>query len=293
MKQKLPLLILLIVTVASISCKKNNKENPVANPPSPPDPPMSLPAVLIKDVAHASLPSPFYHFEYDAAGKATFVSYASDLRRYNIIYEGNRIIEMRNNITVILIYPNNDTIVTSINKDRLQYFYDNIGRVNVVTYADSTGLVNTRINLIYDGAKLIKFERERKSGAGFIIDKTITITYYPDGNLQDITVHQPAIIGQNYTDRYEQYDNKINAEGFSLLHDEFFDHFVFLPGVQLQKNNPGKQTRTGDGNNFKVDYVYTYDNRGAPFRRGGDFVYTSGPKTGQRFQLSSTYTYYP
>jgi hypothetical protein len=284
-RQKLTLLILFIVTIGSISCKKNNVENPAANPPSP--------TALIKDVVHASLPSPFYHFEYDTAGKAVFVSYASDMRRYDIIYEGDRIIEMRNNITVILIGPNNDTIVTSINKDRLRYYYDNTDRVNAVTYADSTGLVNTRVNLTYDGQMLVKFERERKSGSGFFVDKIITMSYHPDGNLQDITVHQPAIVGQNYTTRYEQYDNKVNAEGFSLLHDEFFDHFVFLPGAQLQKNNPGKITRTGDGNNFKVDYTYTYNDRDVPLTRSGNFVYTSGPNTGQRFQLSSTYTYYP
>jgi len=183
-----------------------------------------------------------------------------------------------------------------VNKDRLQYFYDNAGRVSAIRYADSTGLVYTRINLTYDGPKLVKLERERKAGADFIVDKTITMSYHPDGNLLDLTVHYAASVGQNeitFTDRYEQYDNKINAEGFSLLHDEFFDHFVFLPQVQLQKNNPGKVTRTGDGNNFKVDYTYNYNDRNAPLTRSGDFVFTSGPSTGQEIPLSSTYTYYP
>src|SRR5262245_49736109 len=78
------------------------------------------PTVLLKDVVLSSLPSPFYHFVYNAAGKASFISYASDLTRYNVIYEGGRIIEMRNNILV--------------NKDRLQYLYDNDGRVKAVKY---------------------------------------------------------------------------------------------------------------------------------------------------------------
>jgi hypothetical protein len=260
------------------SCKKEKGTTDPVSPP-PVDP---APTVLLKDVVIAHLPSPFYHFEYNAAGKVTFVSYASDFFRYDVVYDGNRINEMRNNILV--------------NKDRLQYFYDNLGRVNVVKYADSTGLVYTRINLTYNGPKLIKLERERKIGADFIVDKTITMTYYADGNLQDLTVHYPAMIGQpetTFNDRYEQYDNKINAQGFSLLHDEFFDHFVFLPGIQLQKNNPGRETRTGDGDNYKVDYTYTYNDRNAPLTRSGDFVYTNGANTGQRFQLSSVYTYYP
>ncbi len=271
-------LLLFIAATIMFSCKK---EKQTIDPPAPPPPPP--PTVLIKDVVLNHLPSPWYHFEYNAAGKVTFVSYASDFFRYDVIYNGDKISEMRNNILV--------------NKDRLQYFYDNADRVNAVWYADSTGLVYTIVNLTYDGSKLIKLERKRKMGAEFIVDKTITMIYYADGNLQDRTVHYMAMVGQpetTFNDRYEQYDNKINAQGFSLLHDdEFFDHFVFLPGVQLQKNNPGKETRTGDGNNYKVDYTYTYDDRGAPLTRSGDFVYTSGPDTGQRFQLSSTYTYYP
>ncbi|HEX5655049.1 MAG TPA: hypothetical protein VFX58_18360, partial [Chitinophagaceae bacterium] len=111
-----------------------------------------------------------------------------------------------------------------------------------------------------------------------------------------LTVYRPAIAGQaesTLIDRYEHYDNKINTTGFSLLHDEFFDHLVFLPAVELQINNPGKVTRLGDGNHYTIDFAYTYNDRGAPLTRSGDFVYTSGPNSGQRFQLSSVYSYYP
>lgn len=269
-------LLLLIMTAVLISCKKERGTIGSLTPPPPPK-------VLIKDIILSHLPSPYYHFEYNAAGKVTFVSFASDFFRYDVMYDGDRISEMRNNILV--------------NKDRLQYFYDNEGRVNIVTYADSAGLVYTRIDLTYDGQRLVKLERQRKLGSDFVLDKTITMSYHADGNLMDLTVHRPAMVGQTEStiiDRYEQYDNKFNAEGFSLLKkDEFFDHFVFLPGVQLQKNNPGKETRTGDGTNYNVDYTYTFNDRGLPVERSGDFVYTSGQYTGQRFLLSSTYTYYP
>lgn len=271
-------LLFLMAAIILFSCKK---EKGTIDPDCPPtvDP---VPTVLLKDVVISNLPSPFYHFEYNAAGKVSFVSYASDFFRYDVLYNGDKISEMRNNILV--------------NKDRLQYFYDNAGRVNSLTYADSTGLVYTKINLTYDGPKLIKLERERKLGADFIVDKIITMLYHPDGNLFYLAVHRPAIDGQaesTLIDRYEQYDDKINAEGSSLLHDEFFDHFVFLPAVQLQKNNPGKVTRIGNSNNYTIDFTYTYNDRGAPLTRSGDFVFTSGPNTGQRFQLSSTYSYYP
>lgn len=270
--------LILIAAIILFSCKK---EKGTIDPP-PLLPPITPPAVLIKDIVLSGLPSPFYHFEYNAEGKVSFISYASDLFRYDVIYDRDRISEMRNNIIV--------------NKDRLQYFYDNEGRVNVVKYTDSTGLIYARINLTYDGPKLIKLERERKLGADFIVDKIVTMLYHPDGNLFYLAVHRPAIdrqVESTLIDRYEQYDDKINADGFNLLHDEFFDHLVFLPAVQFQKNNPGKVTRTGNGDNYKIDFTYTYNDRGAPLTRNGDFVYTTGPYTGQRFQLSSTYTYYP
>jgi hypothetical protein len=93
-------------------------------------------------------------------------------------------------------------------------------------------------------------------------------------------------------DHFEQYDNGINIDGFSLLHTEFFDHLILLPGVQLQKGNPARVTRTGDGLNFQVDYAYTYDDRDRPLAKRGDLILLNGPDAGRRFQLQSVFTYY-
>lgn len=265
-------LLLLLVTTVLFSCKKET----ATPPPVPP-----VPLILLKDIVIPNLPSPYYHFEYDAAGKPIFASFASGFFMYDIAYSGDRISEMKNNIIV--------------NKDRLQYFYDNAGNVNAIRYADSNGIVYKRIDLTYDGQKLIKLKREMKSGAGFIIDKTMTMSYYADGNLMDLTYHFSAINGQpehTYTDRFEQYDNKINVDGFSLLHHEFFDHLVFLPGVQLQKNNPGKETRTGEAWNYTVDYTYTYNDRNLPLTKKGDMLVLTGTDAGKRFGLSSFFSYY-
>src|SRR5262245_49861064 len=110
-----------VTVLLAISCKKKYDNGELLPPPSPP-----APTVFLKDLVLSNLPSPYYHFEYSADGRVNFVSFASEFFRYNIIYDGNRISEMRNDILV--------------NKDRLQYKYDNQGRVNEVDYADSTGL---------------------------------------------------------------------------------------------------------------------------------------------------------
>ena len=119
--------------------------------------------------------------------------------------------------------------------------------------------------------------------------------YYPDGNLLDITEHLRPGDGSPETtsvEHFEQYDDKINVDGFGLIHDEFFDHLVLLPGVQLQKGNPGRETRTGDGTNFSVDYSYTYDARNRPLTKTGVATLTNGPDAGRQFQLNTVFSYY-
>ncbi len=108
--------------------------------------------------------------------------------------------------------------------------------MSTIQYADSNGVVFARFFFTYDGVKLIKLERKKRSGPGFIINKTMAFQYQADGNLSQVTDHRPSFSGQperTYIDRYEQYDAKINVDGFGLLHNEFFDHLVFLPGIQL------------------------------------------------------------
>jgi hypothetical protein len=270
-------LLVLIATVVLFSCKK--EKSTVINPPQPPvNPPAT---VFLKDIVLSSLPSPYYHFEYSQDGKAFFVSFASELTRYNIVYEGNRIAEMRNNILV--------------NKDRIIYSYDDENKVNVIMYADSTGFVFEAVTLGYEGSKLTRLERKvRRVNTGFFTDKAMTMTYYVDGNLMELTDHRFPVFGQPetiVTDRFEQYDNKTNVDAFSLLHNDFFDHLFLLPGVQMQKNNPRRVVRTGV-NAFNLDYTYTYNENGAPLTRTGDFVYTDGVHAGEHVLLHCTYSYY-
>jgi hypothetical protein len=260
--------------LAIFSCRKE-KIQPVD--PAPP----AVPPVLVKDIVEMNLPSPYYHFEYDASGKVSFVSFASEFFRYNVLYDGGRIKEIRDSILV--------------NKDRLLYVYDNTSRVTAINYADSNGIVYTKVFLTYNGEKLVQLDREKILAGSFVHDKTLTMTYYPDGNLMDLNYHYLPFNGQPETNNglhLEQYDNKINVESFGLLHNEFFDHLFLLPGVQLQKNNPGKETFTGDGTNYTVSYTYTYSDKNAPLTKTGDLVFLNGQLAGQHFNTNATFSYY-
>jgi hypothetical protein len=266
---------LVILAAAALACSGD----PGTTEPAPPPPP----PVLLKEIVIPNLPSPYYHFEYDMAGRVSTLSFASQFFTYDVGYDSNgRISEMRN--------------ITLATGTRLDYVYDDAGRVGAVKYVDSNGATFTVLFFSYDGQKLTGIERDRRVEGGFIIDKTVSLSYYPDGNLRELTEHRPAIEGQQdastTVDRFEQYDDRINVDGFSLIHDEFFDHKVLLPGAQLQKGNPARQTHSGDGVYYRVDFTYTYDDRRRPLTKSGELTFLNGPDAGRTFQTSEVLSYY-
>src|SRR5690242_1975596 len=189
--------ILASLVVAAVSGCGADRAPATAPQPDP------LPVVLLKDIVIPQLPSPYYHFAYDATGRMTNASFASDLTMYTLSYTDGRLSEMQNNILV--------------NHDRLVYHYDAAGNVGEVDYVGSSG-VFTQVRLSYDGAKLVGLERQRKTATGFVVDKTMTMAYGADGNLSDLTDHRPAIAGvqpeTTNSDHFENYDTGLNVDGF-------------------------------------------------------------------------------
>ena len=171
--------------------------DPGTTTPPPPAP------VLLKEVVIDRLPSPFYHFDYDGTGRIVGASYASGLDNYQVDYLGDRITKIRN------------AGVSSL--DHIVYAYDADGRVGGVRYVDASGVTFTVVIYTYEGGKLTGVERNRAVPGGLIIDKTMALMYYADGNLQTITEHRPAIEGLqgDATDvtRFEEYDTGINVDG--------------------------------------------------------------------------------
>ena len=265
----------LVITAALVALTACGSDR-IEGPPPPTGP------VLLKDVVVSTVPSPYYHFEYDAEGRVSAASFASGSRSYDVAYDGGRIAEMRSNA------PGNH--------DRLVFVYDDAGRVTSVRYTDENGIVFTVLFFTYTGQQLTHLERDVRVTGGFVIDKTMSFSYYADGNLLALTEHRPAIDGlqpeTNTVDRFEGYDRETNVDSFDLIHDDFFDHLVLLPGVQLQKGNPARQTRTGDGDNFTIDYTYAYDGKRRPTTKSGDLLLLSGPLVGRHYQLSTVFTYY-
>ena len=266
-------------TLLFISCRKDH--DPIHHIPTPPTP---VKKILLKDITIPHLPSPYYHFEYNSDSLVTKADFASGFTIYDVIYSGNKISEMRNNIIV--------------NHDTLRYLYDNAGKVAMIRFINQANVLYRHVTFAYYGDQVKEIEWDHKNNnAGFLIDRTLTFTYHPDGNVRTITDRRPAHDGTpEYVSvtQFEQYDDKINVDDFSLIHDGIHDHLFLLQGFRLQRNNPRKETfSAGVGlTAYTVNYTYTYNGDNAPLLKSGDLLFTDGADAGKRFQTSSVYTYY-
>jgi hypothetical protein len=256
------------------SCKKNTE----VTTPSPGNNPS-----LLKTVAYQNLPSPYYHFEYDESGKMNTAAFASGAFTYSLSYQANQLKEMKS--------------ILASTKINTTYQYDNTGKISFIKISNEDGSqVFKRAFLTYNNQnRLTEIEWELNTTAGFIIQRTIGFTYGADGNLSEKRDHRHFIDGRQleatYIDRFEQYDNKMNVDDFSLLHEPS-EHLVLFPGIKLQQGNPAKLIRTGDGTNYEITYTYTYNSNKQPVQRTGNMLITNGPQAGQTFQLTAAYSYY-
>ncbi|MBX3240728.1 MAG: hypothetical protein KIT80_00170 [Chitinophagaceae bacterium] len=249
--------------------------------PGVPTNPASFVALKLKDIQIAGLPSPYYHFEYREDKYISAFNFSGGLL-YNMIYTGDNLTSMK---------CEDGTSPGSINYS----YHDN--KLSSITVADA-GIIYRRVFLrYYPSGQLQKMEWELKLDNGsFAEEQSYTFTYYPDGNVREV-LQQYFAAGQlpeaTFTDRYENYDNRRNVDGFTLMEPGRLRIPILIPGISLQINNAGRIVRTGGAAvTYEVNYTYTYDNAGKPLTKTGDFVNTSGPDAGQHYELRTTYSYY-
>jgi hypothetical protein len=102
----------------------------------------------------------------------------------------------------------------------------------------------------------------------------------------------PGVDEVNFTTHYDDYDDKVNVDDFTLIHDGIHDHFLVLPDVHLQHNNPRKEWVTGITDQYTVTYQFTYNADDTPIRNSGSLTFTTGGHAGQQFDVIRNYSYY-
>jgi hypothetical protein len=161
-------LIIYIITLATItaSCKKDRLPQD-----SNSHPPATTQKILLKDIIIPHLPSTYYHFEYGSDSLVRKADFASGYFIYDVLHNDGRIAEMRNNILV--------------NHDTLRYVYDNTDRISGVNFISQNNELKRHVVFQYNGAKLSAITWDHKGANNeFVIDRTLTFTYHPDGNLK-------------------------------------------------------------------------------------------------------------
>jgi len=278
---KVPYWIFTACLLTLTACHKDITDRPQPPAPSTP-PPAGTPAVLgLKDMNVSSLPSPYYHFEYNDSGLISLASHTGGLAIYAIDYTGKDILAMKN---------------IAGNSDVLHYNYANDHHLSYVSIQNNTGLVYRRVFFAFTASGQVEsLNWDVLDGNDFATERSQVFTYYSDGNLNKLVEKHFAVGPQTestVTDVFEDYDDKVNVDDFGLLHPEQFMHLVLLTGSKLQLNNPHRVTRTGDGLTYRVDYNYTYDNSGRPLTRNGDILLNNTADAGKHVPSRTTYSYY-
>jgi hypothetical protein len=270
----------IVLTLLSIALLTSCKKDKVQAPPTE-EPPIDVHTILLKDMIVKNLPSPYYHFDYDDSSFITHVNVQSGLALYDLSYNNGRINQMNNN--------------TFVNKDKLQYDYVD-GKVSKIKYINKEGFFFKQNILTYNSSKqLVTAEWDFiNADESLTPERVIQLDYLADGNLSKVNDHWIEIPGRqpetNYATTYENYDTKSNVDAFAILH-KIDDHLFLLPGIVLQKNNPLKEIRTGDGLNYAITYTYTY-NDSLPVKKDGDMVFLNGDNAGMHSNYLISFSYY-
>jgi hypothetical protein len=237
-------------------------------------------AVLLKDIEMQGLPSPYFHFEYDALHYITNISFGSDFLKYHVEYENKRVKSLTNTIT----------------NTSLHYSYKKGQVSNIDEFSGSTGRLVISYRLDYnENNQLTQVLWYQYSVNGEVFPyKKAELSYHTDGNLKSVnwytTSSSGPLIWSSKTE-FTNYDNNTNVDDLILLKTfYYFDDYLFLPHVRLQKNNPLKEYITTPTTEYDVSYTYKYQN-GLPAARTAVTTTKGGNGQGP-IQYTDRYSYY-
>jgi hypothetical protein len=236
--------------------------------------------ILLKEINIERLPAPYFQFTYDNNGFVKQVGFSNNFSNWKVQYQNNRVIRM--------IDKFNDTIAYSYSGDKVVY----IKHTN-----SSDGRTVFTYSLTYDNTGLLKevqwWDFVTSNGDSALFRKT-DFSYYTDGNLQEYIDSTGDFLGHlafAARAKYTNYDQNPNVDDITILKN-FFDDFLFLPQVKLQKNNPAHETYEGVAEDYSFDFAYHYNSKKLPVEMDQATLVTRGNQVGFHSTSTTLYTYY-
>ena len=262
-----------LLAVLAAACQKTEHASPVQSPIN------DARTIRLKTTVTEGLPSPYFQFTYDNNNFVTKLDHAAGLLQYDLQYENGRIVKMINN--------------TFANRDTLVYRYQ-ANRVSRVDLIEDNGQKTKEAELSYDELGRLTQIQWKKMNVDFTstVIRKLVFKYNRENNITEFQDYRNwdnglELINTHY---FENYDTKANPESNFLIKD-VFEHFLFLPQVQLQKTNPLMEKIIGKQNDWLIVYNYTSDVNGLPITKTAEVKQTRGTGNGGTTVGITNYTY--
>jgi hypothetical protein len=257
-----------IIAISFCACKKDKDKH---NPHSPTD----AQKIRLKEVAVQGLPSPYFNYSYDADNFITSLGHESGHYQYKIEYKNGRVNRMINN--------------TLINKDTLMYHYTGQQVTRIDILEPGKGKIEETA-LFYDNDNKLTEVTWRKVTAASIF-KRLIFHYNEHKNMSRCEVYYDlGVTGMQKTNTYiyEGFDDKVNLTSNYVLKEL---HYLFLPALQLQHNNPISYRLLGVDNDLEFSNTYQYSDS-LPVLKTTLIKQTRGTGAGMERIGRTWYSYY-
>jgi hypothetical protein len=266
-------LLVSFIGTLLIGCKKN--QNPINHEIS------DARKILVKEVEVSALPSPFFHFEYDAQNFVTAIHFANDIKTYHPIYQNKRVIRV------------NKINTSGFNDGYMLYTYNNQNVIAIDEYNKHSQKF-LKHELSYNNARqLTQIIWKNYTSTSENLYKKIDFDYWEDGNLKNASTYlnNGTELEFMYKDSYSQYDNKECVDDF-YLYKQFMESVIFLPQVKLQKNNAHRLETTTPAYTNRVDWQFDFSGN-LPIKKTGSMYQIAGPNVGNTpATFYTTFSYY-
>lgn len=259
--------ILLSASVLFFSCRKNTQPLPTPVPQQPT-------AKLLKKIS--TDPMEFQSFEYNAN---------HELTTYTVQFINNLADRTVSKLTKEMVYDNN-LLVKQQSLGGIQQYYYTAGKLDSIrttalngkwisTLFPTFNQLNQLVSVLElinpsgpDAPDALKYEYSYDARGNLILQKAYS---------RFVTSSQFVFVEQTL---FGNYDQSVNTESKAY-------GSIFIKGVTMMKNNPGKQTTYDANNNItnEISFIYTYLSDG--------YIATRTKKlTGSNTDIVYTYEYY-